>query len=355
MSSKRNVKYEILVKFRNANTEKALGKQRVQYFLGQGNEDDFDFKKTKFVLIAYRSRMYSISEICYQPNNNIQTQILKGIMMFCANCRTFPLIASINVTTTCAKVTNTFAFDNYLQLFNTSLQRADNLFFTPTKEFFQENEKGQKLRIALSHWEKAINSADLFARFDKLWTAINALYSYYGKTHIDAIGQEYLISELIRIQNNLPITIDIAKHYSRSDIRHSFRWVLYGRNIRKRNKTNSFFGYLKTVQDQRVKELFTELLIHNPLRDIFVEEAEYTNVINTLAVRGIDYPMDVLVLLAIKYAYYLRCRKQHGDILECTFKLCETSEDREYRLISEFLSVLLCEIFKNISILQQKQ
>ena len=91
----KQVKYQVTIKFLWANVEHALGKKDVPRYLGKGAKDKITFFKKKIVMDLTRSNEYSEEDILSNSNNTINSQIIKSLMLYYANAKSFPMIKSI--------------------------------------------------------------------------------------------------------------------------------------------------------------------------------------------------------------------------------------------------------------------
>jgi hypothetical protein len=97
--------------------------------------------------------------------------------------------------------------------------------------------------------------------------------------------------------------------------------------------------------------LFTQIL---PYRQKFISNIgrlnEVKKHINDNNSTTID--AELVVLIAIKYAYFARNKMMHGELPDSTFKIHENREDVEYDKLNTLLSTLVAELINNLDSLQ---
>lgn len=62
--------------------------------------------------------------------------------------------------------------------------------------------------------------------------------------------------------------------------------------------------------------------------------------------------IEIITIICIKYAYFLRNQYFHGEIPESTFKVKTSYEDREREIINQLLECLIYELISHNSILR---
>lgn len=352
------VKYVVTIRFKGAKTAHTISSPlQIEYYMGRGRTDTFRFLKKKIVFTAYRSKVYSEEDILSHSNNTLNSQILKGIALFYANCLNFPPIKEISIVIHKSSVENTLCFGEFIlgQKYNFKSYRNPQYHFLPNEELFKENPLGTSMRIALSHWLMSINSSDEHICFEHLWTAFNAIFSYFDPIDKQEIKkQAYIRDELKRQSAHFDSVSQLVKDYSVATLRE-FRWLLLFKNHLQRDRNaDQLCKFMQRYNDKRILLLFSELITSKSVSSHITTSREYTNLLSKLEIEGTNEDMDIILLLCIKYAYFLRNQLFHGHTWSYIFRLGRTAEDKELAHINTLLTKLIMEILKTPNVLHQK-
>ena len=57
--------------------------------------------------------------------------------------------------------------------------------------------------------------------------------------------------------------------------------------------------------------------------------------------------IEIVALLCVRYAYFLRNRRMHGKVIDSSLELHITPEEAELHIINDLLSILILEILTN--------
>ena len=347
----RNVKYDVIISFSRAKVENAIGKQEIPYYLGRGATDTITFHKKKIVMSMLRSTKCSRNDVISKTNNTINSQIIKAIILFYANANNFPKLESIKVNITAPKTAieeYTIEGEELPQVLNPKQARDESLHFCPKEAIWKEVGLGNAARISTSYWLDALNIQDRHTKFNRLWIAFNALFAYFGNRRAEVENLIYIRQLLQANKGCFVRTTALVKEYTTQVLREQFRWMILCKADMKRS-IKRFYESLISFNDSRILELFKGLSQSHQLQPQ-ITSSDYKNQIDAhLSGVGTSEDIEIVILLCVKYAYFLRNQRQHGQILDYNFKLTPNHEDEELDNINQLLSNLLLEMLDNIS------
>lgn len=339
--------YEVRIKFKEKNpllTEKF--QLMVDYKKGKGNQDRFIFAQSSIVLKLKRSRKYK--SILSNPQNSINTQIIKSIIAYYSVSSIYSQIKSIQINYIEGKnktpLLESVTFQQPLQI---SIPIQNNLYFKKEiiQEITTESEKGECIRIALSYRLKAQITDDLYVGFENLWRAFNRLYVYCGKQSSENTNLCEIRKLIIVHANHFSQTIEITNSYTTQELFHSFRWQKLILNDYPTHK-HTHVDFIYRYSDKRIIELFQEKLVCR--EDNIKSLGKWSDIQNHLnSNKNTSSDIELVTLLCIKYAYFLRNKFFHGEILNRTFKLTKDNIDLEFEKLNKLLSMLIFELVNN--------
>ena len=343
----KHFKYQVTIKFLRAKVDQAMGKKDVPRYLGRGATDKITFYKKKVVMELIRSNEYRVGDILCKSNNTINSQIIKVLMLYYANAQSFPMIKEIVCDEISPNRTNVFTLqtNDISQQFNIRLARQTGMNFIPIAEMYGETPLGNASRRALSHWLKALNVEDQYVKFNELWVAFNSLFAYYGNKKQERNNLIYIREQIQQNDNLFPLAKGLVQNYTNEQLRNSFRWMLLFTNSIKRGRDN-FCESLFAFNDERILNMFKSLINSGRIHDKVVAFGKYPDLQSHLDTQGVTKDIDIVLLLCIKYAYFLRNRYQHGIVIANNFKIKENKDDSELPIINQVLSTLILELLK---------
>lgn len=340
--------YHVKIDFDKSRKECAVGNKYAKYISGKENRDSFHFFSDSFTLIASRSKAFEDGSILANNVNSINSQLLKGLLFYSSLAKDYPKITNVSIIRKRAK-SEDFEYSECKSNITQPLVGIGNKDF-PFKKgnlevIFDETEKGNAIRIALSYWLKGIASQDRYYKFDHLWRAFNRLFMYQGNKSKEFDCMVIMRDFIVENEDIFPNTVSITNAYNRDVIR-SFRWrnlILNDYDTVK--KTKAFYDFVKRYHDIRIMSLFNEIL---PYREAYLTQENYlTDVRNHIGSNVNTCDAELIALLAIKYAYFIRNKMFHGEIPDSTFKIHDNNEDLEIDRLNVVLSSLIHELIDN--------
>lgn len=343
--SKRYNHYHIKVDFSISNKECAIGNVYAKYLNGKDNEDSFHFYLQSFTLIASRSKSYEDGTILSNNGNSINKQLLKGLLYYYSIATSFPKISKVSIIRKRAKSADfnyTLDCANIIQPIIPDNDNPYSFNKEVLKEIFNESERGDAYRIALSYWLKGIASSERYYKFDHFWRAFNRLYLYHANTEKDFDGMKHMRQCIIDNPRMFPLTLRMINSYTPIDLR-KFRWrSLILNDYDTFKKTAAFKDFVLRYNDERIMNLFKDVL---PYREEYLKNANlYNDVVSHINQAPIRKDCELITLLSIKYAYFVRNKIFHGEIPDSTFKIHDDYIDDEIDNLNGILSTLIFEI-----------
>ena len=155
---------------------------------------------------------------------------------------------------------------------------------------------------------------------------------------------------IINNKNLFTNTLKITNAYTNNELR-DFRWrSLILNDYATSKKTKAFHDFILRYHDIRIMKLFNEIL---PYRiDFLNQENLFRNVQTHISSNTTLHDVELIPLLSIKYAYFVRNKMFHGEIPDSTFKIHKNNEDIEIDRLNDILSTLIFELLNNNDMLR---
>ena len=347
--------YHVNIRFRGKGHALRIGRRYSEYIGSHGFRDTFVFFPKSCSMVLSRTRSYVDGEILSKANNSINTQIIKALLCYYAVSDDFPIVESISIVRKkSGQPDYTYTeCDNILQPIGNCTNRMLVCSENVLDILLEETQKGQTLRIAMSYWLKGISSDDVYYKFDHLWRAFNRLFMYHGNHSKEFECMRAIRSLIINNAANFPRSISITNNYSTSEL-HSFRWSrMILNDYETRAKNQALVDFVFRYHDGRIMELFREKLacrrafLHNDPRNL---ETLIDNYLNQNS--GVRIDAELVTILTIKYAYFVRNKVFHGEVTDGTFKVMPNNIDNEMTKLNQLLEVIVLELMENYHLLR---
>ena len=315
-----------------------------EYKSGNGKQDEFMFYPSKIELTLIRSKKYDT--IITRPTNSINTQIIKALIAYYAIADIISPIKQIAITRVVGM--NEYPYEEsetFQQPLLLNQPIANKLHYSQgiLQEVVREDERGAALRIALSYWLKAVVVDNVYLKFENLWRAFNRLYVYQGNDRSELENMKAMRQLMLLNRTKFPRSTEITNGYTK-DAFHAFRWQkMILNDYDNLEKTGALVDFIYRYSDRRIMELFKEKLVCR--ESYLTAKGEWTNVQNYVA-RNASTTIDIelVTILCIKYAYFIRNKYFHGETLDGTFKLQKDNIDIEFERESKLLMMVIYEI-----------
>ena len=336
-------------------TNYLVGTKQSEYPYCNGHRDTFVFSKKGFTLSAKRSSAYADGTILNNEKNGLYLQIIKGLLVYYALSDDFPILKSITIKRERARY-GAFIYtetDSFQQPLKNGIPKK---YYLPTSfadEILQETDKAKALRIALTYWLKAMNSNNLYFRFDRLWKAYDRLLLYEGNTTKESVGIPAIKQIISANAICFPLSVSITNMYTMPELR-SFQWItLLASKTIGYTKIDELVRRLTEYTDSRAVLLFQGISNSRKIQQTLINHGRLPLVnthFRTNATTNND--IDIVLLLSLSYTYFIRCRLFHGEVIDSTFKLKSTREDYELEKMTVLLETVIFELLSNSSILR---
>lgn len=346
--------YSVKISLTEDNESANIGNRNAEYKGGGASKDTITFSVNEINIELYRSKKYEDGSILSNSNNTINVQIRKALLCYYAISARFPLIRNISIS---RREHNGSYYDymeckSFIQPLNISQSSCPRSFvFTPSivDLLLEESLKGKSFRIAMSYWLKGCVSNDEYFKFDRYWRAFNRLYMYQGGKTKEFDCMVLMRSFILQNEKYFPNSISVTNKYSKSEL-HSYRWnkmILNDYDTRKKN--GALVDFVLRYHDRRIMQLFKEKLACR--MQFLIDEGldrKVNSHINQYSTTIQD--AELVTLIAIKYAYYIRNKFFHGEVPDGTFKIKNDNIDQEIQRINILLEVLVWELIENHSL-----
>ena len=338
-------KYKVLIEFSEKCTSiSSKISLQAEYKNGNGKQDKFKFYTSKIELSLVRSTKYDM--IISKPTNSINTQIIKALIAYYAISDIISPIKRIAISRIVGTHVHQYTESEFFQQPLLVYKRITNhLHYSQSilPELVREDERGATLRIALSYWLKAVVVDNVYLRFENLWRAFNRLYVYQGNVRNEVDNMKAMRQLMLLNSDKFPLSTEITNGYSKEQF-HEFRWQkMILNDYDNIGKTDALVEFVNRYNDKRVMDLFKEKLV---CREKYLKTiGKWEDVQNHIA-RNASTIVDVelVAILCIKYAYFIRNKYFHGETLDGTFKLQKDKIDVEFEREGKLLLTVLYEI-----------
>jgi hypothetical protein len=350
MKNNRQNKYQIEIFFEKGNILKNKTIQS-SYKGSRHFKDEIKINPTNITIIAKRSSTIKLNDIFYNHTSSMYIQIIKSIIFYYLVSTNFVKIKSIKIYRYRGKSKEPkdfleFKNDEFTQIVSSDFTVVKNIKDDKLIKIFDNDEKGESLLIASSYLVKSLSLDDEIEKFEKLWKAFNRIYKYFGDNKNEFECQVKLRKFILENPTNFPLSTNIVDMLRAKEIREKLRWralILNDYNTEK--KTIAFSDFIKRYSDKRIMELFNQLL---PYREVFLKNINlYNSVIKHIKENLLlnnNKNEELVVLLCIKYMYFVRNKLMHGEKLESSFRFIENKDVEEIKWLNKILKLLVIDL-----------
>ena len=361
MGTNRIYHYHVRIEFdkKRVGTSK-IGRKTSGYSGSKGFVDTFVILPRELSMVLSRSKRYDDGNILSNAKNTVNQQIIKGLLCYYAVVDDFPRIKSISIIRKMARTPDYIYQEcsSFNQPIDSDVSRNLKFDASILQALLDDSPKSDAIRIAMSYWLKGIAMTDEYNKFDRLWRAFNRLYKY----QIDKEKEnECLIGIRAFLLNNeryFPLSKAIVNALTEHQLHNGFRWQpMILNDYKKRTKNEALVSFVERYHDARVMKLLNEKL---QCRRVFLNDLEpgkttnyndrvNAHIRNNTATRN---DMELVTLLSIKYAYYIRNKNFHGEVADGTFKVVKDNLTMEMQQLNQLLEILVFELISNYQLLR---
>ena len=294
-----------------------------------GDNDLFDFKRTKVTIVCERSVKYSGNEVLDNIQNSIYHQVSKALLvLFLSNMENARINNITIVRKYLRKPSQIVASRHY-----TKTKQPFPIFsfhqdpITSADKVLDETVESISYRNIVSHWIRGFTSEVCFQQFDSLWRAFErtAVYGNRNNPVVAERSQEKsslrkMRTNLITHSHSLVNSSNLAGSYTYNDIK-IFRWREFLHHEYSTSKgaqrdcENFRDQFVIPNNDGRLAELMQHIFPNIKKRaQIVGMDVALWNLINGKNL-GDRSNHELVAVLLCKYAYYYRCTIFHGESL----------------------------------------
>lgn len=353
MKSNRIYHYHVTLHFKGDGLLSKIGRKTSGYTGTHGYHDTFIFYQKTIHLVLSRTKKYEDGAILSNASNSINTQIIKALLCYYSQSNNFPIIDKLSIIrkkagTADYEYTETSVINQPL---SSKVTRSLSCSSAIIDGLLEDNLRGQSLRVAMSYWIKGIASDDVYYKFEHLWRAFNRLFMYQGGQSKEFECMSAMRVFIIDNAAAFPRTLSFVDACSEEKLL-SFRWskmILNDYDTQK--KTRALKDFVERYHDARIMRLFQQKLA---CRNMFLQNEGYLIEVNNHINSNLTSECDaeLVTLLALKYAYFVRNKMFHGEMMDGTFKIRQNNIDKEISHLNELLEILVLEIMENYQLLR---
>lgn len=314
------------------------------YKQSNGKQDVFSFNASAIELTLVRSKKYDT--IITRPQNSINSQIIKALIAYYAISDVISPIKKITILRIVGAKEERYeecdAFQQPLQI-ERAIENKLHLSTKVLSTIVEDTPRGAALRIALSYWLKAMVVDNAYMIFGNLWRAFNRLYVYQGDGQNEFESMKTMRQLIIDNQDKFPKSKAITNGYTKEEL-HAFRWQqMILNDYPTQGRTNNLVKFVERYSDKRIMALLKEKLV---CREVYITGQGKWNEVQSHIASNANTTSDIelVTILCIKYAYFIRNKYFHGETLDGTFKLKKDNIDLEFDRINKLLPTLIFEI-----------
>jgi hypothetical protein len=342
--------YTVIIAFNKAYKECAIGEFKSGYLYSKNNQDDYKFDSSKITINLKRSRSYADGTILSNDMNSINSQIKKAIVIYYALAKDFPKIKQVSIVRNYKRKQN-FIYtetNNIIQPIKLS-KYGVKLAIAPAcaRALINEDSKAFALRAALTYWLCGQAVDNDYYEFDKYWRAFDRLILYNGKTTKEYIG----ICEMKKLIISNPKIFSKSTAYVRALTPQQIRnldWITF-----LLSKKQRMSDILKEYSDAGICKMFSQIINDKRINTILHSNNEFSN-INTHLKKNYNTinEVELLILIALTYVYYIRCKMFHAEIPDGSFKIAVTKEDANIKMLNGLIKLIILELINNSNLMR---
>lgn len=331
-------KFKIIVDIDRDLFDETLDKKLI-YYSNQNQEyyDSVIYSKNIIKIYGNRSKTIDNIRLLETMNSTYYSDLVKALLFAYFKKRPF-IINNVKVYIE-EDLVNEYSKSDINQVFSN-----EKLIEIETDILFKETKASYVAMNSLMHLTMSFKYQDL--RFDYTWKAFNRLISYFFNKNTDFCMLQELRKDLESNQNSYTNIINFSKGLDYEYLNTCFfKGMIYNNFPSK--KTKAFVEFLEGFDDYRVIKVLMDMIEYkiNDLKDI----NEYENIKNDY-INKLESPYqkdtDVVRILILKYAYYLRCKFFHAEKLPSNF-IINNVHQIELCRISHPLSLICKDLLEN--------
>jgi len=361
MGTSRIYHYHVTIEFDRKRIETSkIGRKTSGYSGSKGYQDTLVIMQNKLSMVLSRSNLYADGSILSNSKNTVNQQIIKGLLCYYAVVGDFPRIKNISIIRKKAR-TPDYTYQecsSFNQPIDSDVTRSLKFDASILQILLDDSPKGDSIRIAMSYWLKGIAMTDEYNRFDRLWRAFNRLYKYQIGKNSEKDCLIGIRTFLLSNEQYFPKSKDFVNALSEHKLHNGFRWQqMILNDYDNKAKNEALACFVERYHDSRVMKLLNEKLQCRRSNLNELEPGKTTNyndrvdahIRNNTATRN---DIELVTLLILNYAYYVRNKNFHGEVADGTFKVGKDNLTTEMQQLNQLLEVLVFEMISNYQLLR---
>lgn len=300
-------------------------------------EDKINFDEKTIILSGSRTKHINNANILETVNSSYFACLTKALLFAYFDKASFE-IKSITIYIDNSKK-KTYKINEIHQVF-----KKDTLIKINTDKLFSNKNISDTIMVSLMYLTLSFNYSDL--RFDYTWKCFNSLIRdiFNKKQDFDMLKE--LRYDLEKNPTFYPNILSWSRGIECHYLDQCFLNAMICNNYPK-GTTNGLANFCKDFQDTRVLTTLKEKI--KCKKDDLISNNEYDNIneyFDTEISKKITKDTDIVRLIILKYAYYLRCKYFHAEKSPSMF-LIENMNNAELLRISNPLSRICKDLIEN--------
>ncbi|KIC80497.1 hypothetical protein [Pseudomonas sp. C5pp] len=340
--------YLIEIDLKNSEKPETLFSGFIDYSGGGSYQDQLVITNRKISINCTRASKIDLNGVFNNYQSALYGQITKAIFFYICRKTTIPELTSITISTQyrdrpagVKKIEDT-DFKSHAKLTSGFLSgfKIDRL-----EAILAESEKGAGLLKAVSHLTRSKTKHDIYDRFDSLWKSFNALYRTIAKKSTELECQQTTRSLLLDHARASESSRTLLGNITADELRKKLRWrQLILNDYEHDGKAGAFKDFVLRYTDARLMQVFKETLSY---RKDSLTKAQHIGAVEAHIEKhlkaGLSKNQEVIAILCIKYAYFVRNKSAHGERLDRIIGL-SNKEVIEVKWLSDLLECLIIDL-----------
>lgn len=340
--------YHVDIKINNSEKNATLFRGNYAYSGGGTYRDQLEITNNTITIQCKRVSKIDLNGVFNNYQSALYWQITKAIFFYIGAKHVVPEISQIDITTTYRdtiidkKSIGASDFESHATL---NKKFLTNFKTDKLQTILEETEKGQGLLKSVSHLTRSKTKTDKFDRFDSLWKSFNALYRTISKKTTDHECQIETRRLILKHPQASITAAHVVKSITAEKLRSQFRWrQLILNDYEHSGKAEAFKDFVSRYTDPRVMHVLKETL---PYRKDSLASAGFLDTVEKHLSKHLQAArpsnQQLVAILCIKYAYFVRNKSAHGERLDRIIGL-SNKEVTEIKWLSDLLEHLIIDL-----------
>lgn len=382
--------YSITVLFENK-IESISESIEILYKNSSNSCDSLTIEENKIIISCERSSKIDLRNIIINEQNSINNQLTKSLIYYYIKIGKYNQIQQIEISRDKSSETIKLKIPNkefdLEQILNSNFNIENRITSSDIHAIFDINQKSNSLLNALTYLLKSHTSDEPSKRFEKLWQSFNSIYYYFGNGANENECHRLIRKFIIDNKDKFTETIKLVKDLSIDELKNKIRFKdLIINDYENKEHIVSLIAFIYRYHNYKICSIIKDNLIYREefIKDIFtlnkveskfnqfddikhIYQTNKTNpdteiiykiivsyLENNIKNKTNEYDIELVVLICIKYAYYLRNKIFHAEKYDLTFRVAKLKFVEDLDLINKILENLIIELININAIWIQK-